>query len=296
MKNILAENLLRFGVKNLSEADKLRLEQKTPTAGGGGAVAGKTPAAVKPAQGKKVVASFKMSVGGGAAGQQSKGITECSVYGILTKDPKTGKFLPPNELTLSLAFNGKFLKERALTFVLNKMANTYMLQPNQGVTNGPKLVEFLRYKTDQIESGSPATALMQVIENIKNETGVNVSIDSSVVSNIRSAYDVYWKSGITDFKKMNITQGVLKPFTTVTLKKYFNPETNQEYINDRMLSFGTSKFGYYVGKSAPAKQNLFGGREDFINFLTTNNKLPDGYDVLGKATQEAQKYYNQLIQ
>lgn len=295
MKNILAENLLRFGVKNLSEADKLRLEQKTPTTGGGGAVAGKTPTTVKPPQGKKVVASFKMSVGAGPAGQQSKGITENSVYGILTKDPKTGKFLPPNTLTLSLSQNKQPVPVR---FVLVG-GTTYQLEPGQKFTNGPKLVEFLRSNTGHIESGSPATALMQVIENIKNETGVNVSIDSTVVNNIRSAYDVYWKTGIVDVKQTPITSGVLKPFKRAILDKYINPETNQEYIDNRKLVLGNGAYGFWINNDKIAGLTNVGTKSELVTFLRQSGAVPENMDtstILAKAKAEAQAYYDQLNQ
>jgi hypothetical protein len=289
MKNILAENLLRFGVKNLSEADKLRLEQKTPTAP---AVAGKTPTAAPKTPAKKVQVSFNMSTGAGL--RQNLKVTECKVYGTYMQDPKTRKYGPPNQLVLQLSQNGKPVN---IIFRLNTMTNTYLMENN--TLKGDKLVDYLRYNTEHIVDKNPATALTQIIENIKNETGVAVNIDSTVVNNIRSAYDIYWKTGIVDINQMTITAGVLAPYKRAVLDKYINPETNQEYIDSRKLVFGNGSAGFWIKNDKIAGVTNVSSRNEIINFLKSQKSVPEAMDnstAYGKIIAQAQALYDQLNQ
>lgn len=98
MKNILAENLLRFGVKNLSEADKLRLEQKTPTTGGGGAVAGKTPAVTKKPQPFSV--QFVMN-----SLNNLNSTKTCTVKASLDYNSETGAYTKPSSIDINFLDN-----------------------------------------------------------------------------------------------------------------------------------------------------------------------------------------------
>lgn len=98
MKNILAENLLRFGVKNLSEADKLRLEQATTTAGGGGAVAGKKPAVTKKPQPFSV--QFVMN-----SLNNLNSTKTCTVKASLDYNSETGAYTKPSSIDINFLDN-----------------------------------------------------------------------------------------------------------------------------------------------------------------------------------------------
>lgn len=223
---------------------------------------------------------------------------ECKVYGNLFKDPKTGKLSPPNQLYLVLSENAQYVP--SINFVLNKTNNTYYMEPGQnGLRVGRPLVEFLTYKTDRIVDKNPATALTQIISNIKNETGAEVNIDPIVVSNIRSAYDIYFKTAILDVKQTPITGGVLKPFKRVFLNKYINPETNQEYIDDRKLVLGSGTAGFIIKNDKIAGPTGVSTTSEIATFLKQQGSVPEVESVssiIDKAKSEAQAYYNQLNQ
>jgi len=274
----------------LTESDLIKIvkmvinedDPKTPTTA-------KTPSA-------KVEVSFKMSAGAGSI-QNLKNVMECKVYGTLIKDPKTGKLSPPNQLYLVLSKNGQYVP--SINFRLNTTNNTYSMEPGQNnLRVGSGLVEFLRYKTDHIVDLNPATALTQITSTIKNRTGVEVNIDPTVVSNIREAYNIYWKTGIIDVKQTPITGGVLKPFKRVLLDKYINPETNQEYIDARKLVLGNGAYGFIIKNDKIAGFTNVGTRSDFVSFLRQSSPdVPETMDtptILAKAKSEAQAYYDQL--
>ncbi len=257
----------------------------------------KTSTAVAKTPAKKVEVSFKMSTGAGLR-QNLKNVMECKVYGTLMNNPKTGKYGPPNQLYLILSKNGQYVP--SINFRLNTTNNTYYMEPGQNnLKVGSNLVEFLRYKTDHIVDKNPATALTQIISNIKNDTGAEVNIDPRVVSDIKGAYDIYWKTGIIDVKQTPITGGVLKPFKRAILDKYINPETNQEYIDNRKLVLGNGAYGFIIKNDTIAGLTNVGTRSELVTFLRQSGAVPETMDtstILAKAKAEAQAYYNQLNQ
>lgn len=285
MKNILAENLLRFGVKNLSDNDKLKLEQKT---GGGGAVASTTPTTAAKTPIKPIVVNFKMCRKPGPIGDTSKGIVQCNVTATPRKNNK-GAMIPPAKITLNLlGVDGKF---SPLVFVYSDTVNTYITE-NQSM-RGQVLVDFLRKNTEKVAEGiMPATALTQMTNQISQLTGQQVSIDSSLIDKIASAYNVPGMTGVMNFKNLKVSGGILNPRNKaiyVTYKVYFQPETNQE-IEKRFELYG-GHFIRVVNGRVFAPDTLI----KFIQQDSTNPYKDESYDMIkDMCNKELQKYYDQL--
>ena len=290
MKNILAENLLRFGVKNLSEADKLRLEQKTPTTGGGGAVAGTTAstAAAKTPM-KPIVVNFKMSKRPGPIGDAKKGIVQCNVTARPSKNT-AGAIVPPAFITLNLlGVDGKFAP---IVFEYQKIVNTYI--PQDRSMRGENLVEYLRNQTDKVAEGiMPATALTQMTNQISQLTGQQVSIDSSILNSITSAYNIPGKTGVLNIKNLPLKGGILNPKNAkafVYYKVYFQPETNQEI--DKRLELAP---GDYFIRIVNGKVTAPDALVQSIQRDPQNPYKDESFDMIkDMVTKELQKYYDQL--
>jgi len=217
-----------------------------------------------------------------------KKIEECSISGVLSQ--VNGKLTPPETIQLKLLrdlgrgkINVQFDLVGGSTYVLNKQ------QPGIDVS---KFDEWLYNNTGNIAKGLyPATAIQQFINNISNQTGVNVTVRD--INKIKEVYEkFYWKTGVTTYKSQQIGGGILAPFKICSLTKYFNPESNQQ-IGQRLM-LGSSSYECIY------KNNRFVANSATIDFIVKKQSEgnPNAYvnrqEVMANINNQIQSLYEQL--
>jgi hypothetical protein len=193
MKNTLAENLLRFRAKNLSETDRSKLAEQD--------ISKKLPTATVTAKSaeKRLEASFKTEDGG---------VGTWMAY--VKMDPKTKKW---NLTRLSFILRGKAGNKDA---TLRLQGNDIMrgdlatiLQNGELGYTGPGL--------------TPLGSLNNLISQITKQTGLQLDPHIDLENTLKSMPNRYYTYGTATVPKGNY----LKPGIEFGVKKLTNPETNQ---------------------------------------------------------------------
>jgi hypothetical protein len=252
MKNILAENLLRFGVKNLSEADRSKLTEQDPKQLRNVTVTAKSPE-------KRLEASFKTEDGS---------IGTWMAY--VKMDPKTKKW---NLTRLSFTLRGKSGNKDA---TLSMQGNNIMrgdlgpiLQNGELGYTGPGL--------------TPLGSLNNLIGQIAKQTGRQLDPHSDLENTLKSMPNRYYTYGTATVPKGSY----LKPGIEFGVKKLTNPETNQVirkslYIGDKFnpaLAIDIEADGKLrlngMNSMATVLTNLLKSGTQYINVSPTDDYAKD---------------------
>jgi hypothetical protein len=191
MKNILAENLLRFGVKNLSESDIKKLQETNPAP----KTAAKPAAAAKPG-----VKPTKTTTAAPAAKKPSSTVTlstscklsfttEGKADSILTfsvpiyKDDKTGKLSAGNVLARDTTkkINANFYLDGTVL----KLGQSADMEMGEGIWVQQVQTNFDGYTGPGI---SPMQAVQSIAAQMSGKLGIQVTIDNDITE----AFDEYY--------------------------------------------------------------------------------------------------------
>lgn len=231
MKNTLAENLLRFGVKNLSEADLIRLtEQATPPAGSVSSTEAnpnKLPTAKVTAKSptKRLEASFKTELG-----------TTATWIAYIKMDPTTKKW---NLVEFRFTPDGK------------GTASVLRIQDNRVQED-----ELLRKQLENGEIGytgpgmSPLASLNNLLQQVAKQTGVQWGVSGDLQRMLTSMPNRYYNNK-TD--KLTIPTEALKPGVTYGVRTLLNPDTNQ--VVNRLFYIGDAAYGVYLEPNGTLSKN-----------------------------------------
>lgn len=258
MKNILAENLLRFGVKNLSEADIKKLHEVEPapgTATNPNKLAGARVTAKAPT--KALQASWKTDNG-----------TTASWIANIKMDPATKKW---NLVDFRFTPDGT---PAVLTLRIE----------NNAIMPG-----YVKEKTENGEMGytgpgmSPLASLNNLLSQVAKQTGVQYSINPSLSLLLKNLPNRYYSNKTS---KVNLPAGTeaLKPGVLFGVRSLINPDTNQ--IVNRLFYIGDTSYGVYLDQpnntlSKVSIANLAKKLKSQINYV--RDGIPqnlDGYDLL----------------
>jgi hypothetical protein len=278
MKNKLAENLLRFGVKNLSEANIKTLQEQnpnaTPPAGATKpsttAPAGTTTPAAKPAaQNQRFEATFNTR-------QNNKDVPG-SVVGFAMKQPD-GSFKPGY---IIVRYPGM---SSVTSFSLINSNGVYILDPRgTGALKKPgDLAQAIKdYKLAPIRKGLlPVTAVKQVIANIGKATKTSLKLDPT----LEQAFAISWMNSAVSKSINGTPTGVLAPFKTASLVLHLNPETGVEMYRELWLG-RSNMYSYAKASNGKVGPNGSGRANDAL-------KLPP--ERTPEINQAVTDLYNQL--
>lgn len=271
MKHILAENLLRFGVKNLSEANiKMLQEQEDANAAAPGATTNPgttTPGAKPPAQNQRFEATFNTRA-------NNKDVPG-SVVGFAMKQPD-GSFKPGYIIV-------RWPSGASVTsFSLINSNGVYILDP-RGVFKKPRDLSqaIYDYKLASIQKGLlPVTAVKQVITNIGKATKTSLKLDPAV----EQAFAITWMNSAVSKSIKGTPTGVLAPFKTASLVLHLNPETGVEMYRELWLG-NSNMYSYAKLSNGKVGPNGSGRANDAL-------KLPP--ERTPEINQAVTDLYNQL--
>jgi hypothetical protein len=207
MKNTLAENLLRFGVKNLSESDRSKLAEQKP-----GAAA--TPAKT---QTKRLAASFKTPYGGTG-----------TFSATIQLDPTTKKWKVGQ-----IRFDSEGGQDAGIKDIFTITGD------GKGGGNFKHTESLIRqFQAKGVDSYSgpglkPGTAAKKLAEQLSQATGAQWFASSELINLFSD-----WRNGYVEYKKSKVPAGTeqLKPGTEFGVVITRDPETNQ--ILYRNLYYG----------------------------------------------------------
>lgn len=275
MKNTLAENLLRFGVKNLSESDIKKLQEQNPPAGNEtnpNKLPG-TTVTVKSAE-KKLQASFKRA--------DNKTATW---FANVKMDPKTKKwnlvnikFTPDDRGTAEapLSINNDLVQAGNVSQLLSSNRSGDLV----GYT-GPGM--------------SPLAALNNLLSQISKQTGVQYGISQDLKNTITppNMPNFYFT-----YKESTIPKGsYLKPGISYGIKSLVDPDTNQVinrtlFIGDRISSayqIVIDQTGKLRGAGSNSVEtvvkNLLQGGSQYLNVSPTDDYAKDNVTKSVKSLQ-----------
>lgn len=248
MKHTLAENLLRFGVKNLSESNIKNLQEQTEPAPAAPAAAATTTKPAGQAERRKFESTFNANQGGT--------VVAAKVIGYADKQPD-GNF-KPGGITM--------------TYPKGSSGNNYI---GFSVLNGAYVATGAFAKPDamqQLVLGSagiakgplPVTALKDVIAQLSKFTKTPLSLDPRVEQGLALPAS---KSTNGKVVKQPITTGILRPWGEASLHITYNPETNTEMKRELWIG-GTNQ--YTFTKSSTGK---FGPNAAVSNYDSLYKKL-----------------------
>jgi hypothetical protein len=228
MKNILAENMLRFGVKNLSEADRYHLTEIT----------GSTPAAAKPTQ---VAVEFATTLGPG----KILGYLYKQSNGSFVQGPKIAIYRPD---------------KMHVDIKLNDDKTSWIFDPASSKDKDTLYAWLYENKNPAMYIGGikPSTVLNQVVAQLNKAAGTNVTIAGDILSALTPSY----QNVGTILKSEIATQKILKPMKTASMKVYLDPETKKEMRREMNIG-GTGT--YIFVKGASGKILPAGGSSDLMS-------------------------------
>lgn len=276
MKHILAENMLRFGVKNLSESNIKNLQEAEPTPPASSATTPTQP--TTPPANQRFESTFNVR-------QNNKDVA-AKVVGFATKRPD-GSFAP-GSITLTYPHGGSgntYIGFRNVegTYVINPMSGAEIRKPSD-IANA-----ISEHKFASIAKGIlPVTALKQVIANISKATKVSLKLDPAV----EQAMAINHQNSAVSKTIPGKPTGLLAPFKTAGLVLRLNPETGTEMYRELWLG-GSNMYSYakWNGKVVP------NGAERANDFLKLdpakqpelNQAITDLYNQLDAAAGPAPK-------
>jgi hypothetical protein len=227
MKNILAENMLRFGVKNLSEADRYHLTEIT----------GSTPVKVATPMYK---ASFASNLG------------PITFTGTTVKQPN-GSFKPDPTIQAYITKKG-FLRAQ-----LNPTTGIFGFDTENFGPNYDKARTWL-YGTPPmflINKGiNPGTALTQVVAQLNKAAGTAYTIDPKVLQALLPGLN----TAVQGNSSVAALSGILAPLQNASMTVYYDPETGAELNKFMYLRNDVYKYSMIAGKLTPA-----GGTQNALN-------------------------------
>ena len=205
MKNTLAENMLRFGVKNLSESDLRKLHEQTEMP------ATTTTPGAKPKQAERRKFESVWN-----ANQQGK-IVPAKVVGYAEKQPD-GSFKPLGiTMTYPKGSSGN-------NFIGFGLYNNVYVATGQFKTR-ESMEELVLGSAGVAKGPMPLTALNDVITQLSKFTKTPLSLDPKVVQGLALPAS---KSAVGKIVKQPITTGILRPWGEAQMHITYNPETNAE--------------------------------------------------------------------
>jgi hypothetical protein len=227
MKNILAENMLRFGVKNLSESTIKQLHEQhlneAPPVPTGSAQPGAAPA--KAPQNQRVEQIFRVKLNAKGATADGKVIANIPMVQGKAQTPSKISIQWPKPdgkvITLSLTSTSKGQYDFDTREPASRDAKMQGMDwPGTNAANilGPQ---------------KPLTALNAVIAAINKQTGGNWSAANDVVevlSNARSGVQKYATVQLS--AAIGLKDGSIMPYKTAGLTITYDPETNKEIDRD----------------------------------------------------------------
>ena len=221
MKNILAENLLRFGAKNLSEADIKKLHETNPVAAAAGTEANPNKLA-----GAKVTAKAPTKT------LQTSWKTEyektASWIANIKMDPATKKW---NLVDFRFTPDGTPAVETLELY-------------NNNIMRG-----YVKEKTENGEMGytgpgmSPLASLNNLLSQVAKQTGVQYGIHVDLKNTLSALPNRYYSKKTS---KVNLPTGTeaLKPGVLFGVQSLINPDTNQ--VVNRLFYIGDTSYGVYL--------------------------------------------------
>ena len=254
MKNTLAENLLRFGVKNLSEAEKKKLHEQ-PGEDNPNKLPGTTVTAKSAV--KKLQTSFKREDG------------KIAIWTASVKmDPKTKKW---NLVDFRFSPDGQpaVAPLRLQNNAIMRGDIAAMLDNGELGYTGPGM--------------SPLAALTNLLSQVAKQTGVQYGISGDLQNTLSALPNRYYT-----YKESTIPKGsYLKPGISYGIKSLVNPDTNQ--VINRTLYIGSKNSNAYQividqtgklrGSGANSIQtvvkNLFQGGSEYLNVSPTDDYAKD---------------------
>ena len=277
MKNTLAENLLRFGVKNLSESEKKKLHEQLATG---------TKTNPKKLPGVKVTAKKPKSkpipymVSFNTVDSQNKPVVG-TAEGFAVKQPD-GKLAPSDKISLKMPSNKGIQR---IDFV--RQGNVYTYSPYSLYKNRKELAAFFHNYANRIAKPlKPQTALTQLIAQINKGTGANLTLNPQVVAGIMDGWD-YQSSGVTKRALVPKLSGLLTPMKSASLYVTYDPETGQEIHREMWL--GNSNV-YTYQKYSDGKIKKTGGS----NVLNDRPDMAPARENRKQFDAEITALYNQL--
>lgn len=281
MKHTLAENLLRFGVKNLSEANiKTLKEQEQNAAATTPAPSTAAPTTKAPVESKK----FEVAFNCGRGKDKYPGIARAYAY----KQPD-GSFSPGNIVIGYPDNSGK-----QMFFTLINTNNVYSLD-NRSVSKfqtPDALAEWIKNYGCAIDKPIlPITAIKQSIAQLAQYTKAKLTIDPAVQQAFAISYEESNVSG-NPIQSGKLT-GILAPFGFASINTRLNPETLQEMPGSRQIWLGDGtrvSSNMYAFKIVNGKLAPIGG--ETINM--TLKKAGVGQDRWPELRQSILDLYNTL--
>lgn len=258
MKNILAENLLRFGAKNLSEADIKKLHETNPVAAAPGTeanpnnLAGAKVTAKAPT--KTLQTSWKTELGKTA-----------SWIANIKMDPATKKWN---------LVDFRFTPDGTPAYDILKLYNNDIMQG------------YVKEKTENGEMGysgpgmSPLASLNNLLSQVAKQTGVQYGIHVDLKNMLADMPNRFWT-----YKKSNIKfpPDGLKPGVLFGVRTQTNPDTNQ--IQNRLFFIGDEGYGVYLDANGTLSKNNIAklaakikSQPNYVRDGIPQN--PDGLDLL----------------
>jgi hypothetical protein len=258
LEKLIAENMLRFGVKNLSESDIKKLQEQNPPRGSETnpkKLAGATVTA-KSAE-KKLEASFK------------RDDNKIATWSASVKmDPKTKKW---NLVDFRFSPDGQ-PAVAPLTLENNKIMQgdiKALLGNGELGYTGPGM--------------SPLASLNNLLSQVAKQTGVQYGIHVDLQNTLANLPNRYYT-----YKSAIIPKGsYLKPGISYGVKSLINPDTNQVinrtlYIGDKysnayqIVIDQTGKLrGSGVNSIQTVVKNLFQGGSEYLNVSPTDDYAKD---------------------
>jgi hypothetical protein len=235
MKNILAENMLRFGVKNLSEANIKTLHEQNPNA------TTTTPGAAKPKTypTQRVEQTFNTIYNGSPAVGK--------VTGTLLKK-EDGSFIPN-----SIRIDYPSSSGEPFVIYLKPLDGTMTFQiPN----NAEGIQNFITSRSAQITKGNlPITAIKLVTDQMSKLSKVPLKMDPKLTNAFALPIGRFGDTKNIDMP----APGLLAPFKIVRMHLVFHPETSKE-IHREMHLGGGNQYSYAKDSSGKIIRN--GGTGD----------------------------------
>lgn len=231
MKHTLAENMLRFGVKNLSESNIKNLQEQTEPTPAAPAAAATTTKPAGQAERRKFESTFNANQGGK--------IVPAKVAGYAEKQPD-GSFKP---IGITMTYPKGSSGNSYIGF--SPYNNVYVAT---GEFRSKDSMEALVAGSAGIAKGPlPVTALKDVITQLSKFTKTPLSLNPSVVEGLAIPAS---KSAVGKKVEQPITMGILKPWGVAQMHITYHPETNAEL--KRELWIGRSNI-YTFAKDANGK-------------------------------------------
>jgi len=254
MKHTLAENMLRFGVKNLSESDLRKLQEQL-----------EEPKTKTPAQ--KVEQMFNVKTSAGKAVGSVKALLPLT----------NGKAGVPLDITI----NYPDVMNKLNLFKLRLFNNTtYKLDTAYGSGKDFSEEWIVNSGGSILAPKKPLTAINDVIASINKQTGSNVSLDPKITQTLNTAESGVRKSVDVQLtaKDVRLSTGVLIPYKFARLSVVYDPETNKELY--RRFTFGPNEIlvsltGDKVTKIQGLMNDLIKTQPEEVAGLNSREILPD---------------------